>query len=174
MHKDGTKPNMLSILIPLYDARDRHVGFGTLAHDVAPSATIGAGTVHALQPAGPAAGNAAAQILVVDDDDQIRQIGVRQLSSLGHHRVIETSNGAAALDVLARTADIDLLFVDLNMPDMSGHDVATEAMRRRPGLKILFASGEGEPAGSSDAHFLMKPYRKKELTEKVLDVLGRH
>lgn len=114
----------------------------------------------------------AAQILVVDDDDQIRQIAVRQLSSLGY-RVIETSNGAAALDVLARTAGIDLLFVDLNMPGMSGHEVATEAMRRRPGLKILFASGEGEPAGSSDAHFLMKPYRKKELAEKVLDVLGR-
>jgi CheY-like chemotaxis protein len=115
----------------------------------------------------------AAQILVVDDDDQIRQIAVRQLTSLGY-RVVEASNGTTALDVLSHNADVDLLFVDLNMPGMGGHEVATEAARRRPGLKILFASGEGEPAGSSGAHFLMKPYRKKELAEKVLEVLGKH
>jgi CheY-like chemotaxis protein len=114
----------------------------------------------------------AAQILVVDDDEQIRQIAVRQISSLGY-RVIETSSGAAALDVLARTTDIDLLFVDLNMPGMDGHAVAAEATRLRPGLKILFASGEGEPAGSGGAPFLMKPYRKKELAEKIVEVLGR-
>jgi CheY-like chemotaxis protein len=114
-----------------------------------------------------------ARILVVDDDDQIRQIAVRQLSSLGHE-VVETSSGAAALDVLGRTADVDLLFVDLNMPGMGGREVAIEATRLRPGLKILFASGEGAPADSSGAHFLMKPYRKKELAEKILEVLGRH
>lgn len=112
-----------------------------------------------------------AQILVVDDDEQIRQIAVRQLSSLGY-RVVETSNGAAALDMLARSADFDLLFVDLNMPGMGGRAVAAEATRLRPGLKVLFASGEGEPAGSSGAHFLMKPYRKKQLAEKILEVLG--
>jgi PAS domain S-box-containing protein len=172
MCKDGTKPDVLSVVIPLYDARDRHVGFGTIAHDVAPQTTAQSGIVQTLQPVGPATGTAAARILVVDDDDQIRQIAARQLSSFGY-QVIETSNGAAALGVLARTADIDLLFVDLNMPDMGGHAVATEATRLRPTLKILFASGEGAPGGDSGAHFLMKPYRKNELAEKIVEVLGR-
>jgi CheY-like chemotaxis protein len=120
----------------------------------------------------PAPGKEAARILVVDDDDQIRQIALRQLASLGY-RVLEASNGADALAILAQDADIQLLFVDLNMPGMGGKTVAAEAGRLWPNLKILFASGEGEAADSSGAYFLMKPYRKKELAEKVMEVLGR-
>ncbi len=171
--KDGTKPDLLSILVPLYDARDRHVGYGNLARGVTPATAVDAGPAPALRAVGPAVCKAAAKVLVVDDDDQIRQIAVRQLTSLGY-QVVDTSNGIDALDVLASTADVGLLFVDLNMPGMNGHEVAAEAARLRPGLKILFASGEGEPADSSDAHFLMKPYRKKELAEKLLEVLGKH
>lgn len=115
---------------------------------------------------------AGARILVVDDDEQIRDIAARQLSSLGYE-VVKTSNGVDALAILARDAEIQLLFVDLNMPDMCGRTVATEASRLRPALKILFASGEGGP-DCDGAHFLMKPYRKKELAEKIVEVLGKH
>ena len=113
------------------------------------------------------------RILVVDDDEQIRDIAARQLTSLGY-KVVKTSNGVDALAILARDADIQLLFVDLNMPDMCGATVAAEASRLRPDLKILFASGEGGPPDGGGAHFLMKPYRKKQLAEKIVEVFGTH
>ena len=113
------------------------------------------------------------RILVVDDDDQIRDIAARQLASLGYE-VVKTSSGADALAMLERDAGIELLFVDLNMPDMCGATVAAEASRLRPDLKILFASGVGGPPDGGGAPFLMKPYRKKQLAEKIVEVLGRH
>jgi len=115
-----------------------------------------------------------AKILVVDDDDQIRRIAVRQLTSLGY-RVVEAANGPAALDLLGQTADVDLLFVDLSMPEMGGREVAQKARHLRPAIRIVFASGnfESEPAGdASVAQFLMKPYGKKDLAEKVQEALG--
>ena len=120
--------------------------------------------------AATAVGREAARILVVDDDDQIRQLVVRQIASLGY-RVLEASNGLDALDILARDADIDLLLIDVNMPDMGGEAVANEARHLRADLGILFASGQGEPADSDGEHFLMKPYRKKELAGKIREIL---
>lgn len=122
---------------------------------------------------GRAGASADARILVVDDDEQIRDIAARQLTSLGYD-VVKTSSGAEALAILARDTEIELLFVDLNMPDMCGATVAAEASRLRPELKVLFASGEGGPPDSGGAHFLMKPYRKKQLAEKIVEVLGGH
>ena len=74
--------------------------------------------------------------------------------------------------------DVDLLFVDVMMPNgMSGRDCAEQAKALRPGLKVLFASGYFEGAlvqrGDMDeaVQFLVKPYRKKDLAEKVQQVL---
>jgi CheY-like chemotaxis protein len=118
----------------------------------------------------PRTAHEAARVLVVDDDDQVRRIVVRQVASLGY-RVLEASNGLDALDILARDADFDLLLIDLNMPDMDGQAVAVEARHLRADLGILFTSGQGEAADSEGEHFLMKPYRKKELAEKIREVL---
>jgi|SRR6185437_4047003 len=116
-------------------------------------------------------GKVAAQILVVDDDDQIRRIAVRQLTSLGF-RVIDAASGVAALDVLDGAAEIDLLFVDVSMPGMDGHEVAEKARHLRPGLRVVFASGnfDGEPDDGA-TQFLLKPYRKADLAEKVRRIL---
>jgi CheY-like chemotaxis protein len=116
-------------------------------------------------------GSPAAKILVVDDDDQIRQIAVRQLTSLGYS-VIQAANGPAALDLLGHGSDVDLLFVDLSMPDMDGHQVAKKARDLKPGIKIVFASGNFADDGGGDAQFLLKPYRKKDLAEKIHETLG--
>jgi len=171
--KDGRPLKVRSVLIPLYDARERHVGFGNLTRDLEGSP--------ALAPATPrqdlAERRGAQQILVVDDDDNVRAVAVRQLTSLGY-RVIAASGGAEALDLLRAVPDIDLLFVDVMMPNgMSGRECADEARALRPGLKVLFASGYFEGAlvqrGDIDetAQFLVKPYRKKDLAEKVQQVL---
>ena len=171
--KDGRPLKVCSVLIPLYDARERHVGFGNLTRDLEGSP--------ALSPATPqqdlAVRRGAQQILVVDDDDNVRAVAVRQLTSLGY-RVIAAPGGAQALELLRAVPDIDLLFVDVIMPNgMSGRECAEQAQTLRPGLKVLFASGyfEGALVQRGDvekaAEFLVKPYRKKDLAEKVQQVL---
>jgi CheY-like chemotaxis protein len=171
--KDGRPLKVRSVLIPLYDARERHVGFGNLTRDLE-----GAPAPEAVMPQPDlAVRRGAQQILVVDDDDNVRAVAVRQLTSLGY-RVIAASGGAEALELLRAVPDIDLLFVDVMMPDgMSGRDCAEQAKSLRPDLKVLFASGyfEGALVQRGDieerADFLVKPYRKKDLAEKVQQVL---
>jgi PAS domain S-box-containing protein len=171
--KDGRTVKVQSVLIPLYDAREQHVGFGSLTRDLEASPAAEAAPLQR----DLAERRGAPQVLVVDDDDQVRAIAVRQLTSLGY-RVIAASGGAEALELLRAVPDIDLLFVDVMMPDgMSGRDCAEQALALRPGLKVLFASGYFEGAlvqrGDIDeaADFLVKPYRKKDLATKVQEIL---
>jgi PAS domain S-box-containing protein len=171
--KGGRPLKVRSVLMPLYDARERHVGFGNLTRDLeGPAAPVAATPEPDL-----AVRRGAHQILVVDDDDQVRAVAVRQLTSLGY-RVIAAADGAEALDLLRVVPDVDLLFVDVMMPDgMSGRECAEQAQTLRPDLKVLFASGyfEGALVQRGDieksVEFLVKPYRKKDLAEKVQRVL---
>jgi CheY-like chemotaxis protein len=112
-------------------------------------------------------------ILVVDDDDAVRGVAVRQLTSLGYP-VIAAANGAEALALLVGTPDVGLLFVDVSMPGgMGGVVVAERARRLRPQLKVLFASGNlGAGLADEAAQFIVKPYRKKDLAEKLQELLG--
>ncbi len=113
------------------------------------------------------------QILVVEDDDSIRDLVVRQIFQLGY-RVIEAADGAAGLEIIRERADIDLLFTDITMPGgMSGYDLAEAAERLRPDLRILFTSGYSEDsAGRGGQQFrkndlLKKPYRRQELSRRL-------
>lgn len=171
--KDGRALKVQNVLMPLYDARERHVGFGNLTRDLEALPPVEA----AAPPQDLAVRRGAQQILVVDDDDQVRAVAVRQLTSLGY-RVVAAPGGTEALELLRAVPDIDLLFVDVMMPDgMSGRECAAQARTMRPGLKVLFASGYFEGAlvqrGDIDeaTDFLVKPYRKKDLAAKVQEVL---
>jgi PAS domain S-box-containing protein len=116
------------------------------------------------------------RILVVEDNEQMRRVVLRQLSSLGYD-VIEAENAASALDILRRDK-VDLLFTDVVMPGgMSGPDLAHDAATLAPGLKVLFTSGF--PSGrddvdswlQGDAKLLGKPYRKDELARALRETL---
>ena len=82
----------------------------------------------------------AESVLVVEDDDELRAYTVETLSELGY-RVTQARNADAALEILERRDDIDLLFTDVVMPGINGRQLADEAVRRRPGLKVLFTTG---------------------------------
>jgi PAS domain S-box-containing protein len=173
-HKDGRRVTAQAVIFPLHDARENHRGYGALVHDFAGASR----TTPEDHVADLAARRHSDRILVVDDDDGVRQVAVRQLTSLGY-RVIDRSNGADALKTLAEMPDIALLFVDVVMPNgLGGKEVAQKAIAMRPDLKILFASGYFEGALAErgdvdrDVDFLVKPYRKKDLAEKVQQVLG--
>ena len=110
--------------------------------------------------------------------NSVRAVAVRQLTSLGY-RVIAAPGGAEALELLRAVPDIDLLFVDVMMPNgMSGRECAEAAKAVRPGLKVLYTSGYTDNAvvhhGRLDEGVLLltKPYRKPQLAEMVRQALG--
>ena len=81
------------------------------------------------------------KILVVDDDQLVRDMTLRRLTKLGY-RAIAAASGAEALEALASGADIDLLLTDIRMPGgLHGPALAKEARRLRPQIKVLFVSG---------------------------------
>jgi CheY-like chemotaxis protein len=115
-------------------------------------------------------------ILIVDDDDTVRPFAVGLIQRLGY-RALSARSGVEALEILRQDTDIDLLFTDLFMPGgMHGPQLATEARRLRPGLKVLFASGyldysvlkRGLDPGIGQ---ISKPYWPDELAAKLREVL---
>jgi PAS domain S-box-containing protein len=162
LRKDGTELQVHTMFMPLHDSSNQLVGFSSVMReagtDVAPIRTR-------------------KTILVVDDDQEVREAVSRQLTSLGYNAIV-AADGLEALDVLASDSDIDLLLTDVVMPGgMGGREVAEAGRRTRPGLKVLYTSGYFEGAllrnGSidADAQLLSKPYRKIKLAEKILEAL---
>jgi CheY-like chemotaxis protein len=85
-------------------------------------------------------------ILVVEDNDQVRQHVAAQLVGLGY-QVKEAASAAEALAILDSGWSIDLLFTDVVMPGgMNGKQLADAVRLRQPALKILFTSGYTEDA----------------------------
>jgi CheY-like chemotaxis protein len=108
-------------------------------------------------------------ILLIDDDNAVREVTRAMLHELGY-RVLEAGSGGAALDLLDREPQIDLIIVDFAMPGMNGADVARQALARRPGLPLLFVTGFADRralAGISEAHIISKPFVDEELARKV-------
>jgi signal transduction histidine kinase/CheY-like chemotaxis protein len=118
-------------------------------------------------------------ILVVEDDDMVRSYVEKELKALGY-RVIVTPNGPAALEMLRQSGKIDLLFTDVVMPGgMFGPQLAEQASRLRPELKVLFTTGYSEDPvklpdrPDHDTHVLSKPYRRHDLALMLRSVLNR-
>ncbi len=118
-------------------------------------------------------------VLLVEDQDDVRELAVEQFTFLGFS-VLSAARGAEAMTILSTyKGKIDLLFSDVVLgADMNGPELAEEAKRIRPGIKVLFASGYAEPSrrgGRSldpDAYLLNKPYRRGALIEALRNVLA--
>ena len=116
-------------------------------------------------------------ILVVDDNAELRGLVIRQLSGLGY-KVLAAENGPKALAILESGEPVDLLFSDIGLPDgMTGYVLAEKARQLRPKLKVLLTTGyakaqqQDDAESSGQAPILSKPYRKRELAEKIRAVL---
>jgi CheY-like chemotaxis protein len=117
-------------------------------------------------------------ILLVEDEESIRNLAVRILKRAGY-TVVESSNGEEALQLsAAHKGPLDLLITDVVMPRMSGPEVAEHLMTLRPGLKILYFSGYTDDMtlahGLSESHtaFLQKPFEIDNFLAKVREVLS--
>ena len=114
-----------------------------------------------------------ANILLCDDDDEVRHFLGEFLTSTGY-TVFEASRSNAALRILEGAAEIDLLIVDYAMPEMNGLETIRHAWQRRPGLKPLLISGhaDGLHAGISGVPVLRKPFAPAALAQRVAEILA--
>jgi CheY-like chemotaxis protein len=152
------------------------LGQGTTVQVFLPRATAGAATGPEQPVKGAEAGSGGRirTILLVDDDDPVREVSAGLLTELGY-RVIEAGSGGAALEILSQRPDIDLLLVDFAMPGMNGAAVAEQARSKRPDLPVLFVTGYADfsqlaPVGEDMV--IPKPFRGDELARKVQAALG--
>jgi signal transduction histidine kinase len=116
-------------------------------------------------------------ILLVEDHDDLRAYAASVLRELGY-TVLEAEFAKQALELLRGAEFVHLLFTDVVLPEgMDGRQLADEALRLRPGLKVLFTTGYSRNAivhnGRLDAgvQLLSKPFSFQSLAEKVRRVL---
>ncbi len=120
-----------------------------------------------------------AEIMVVDDEEQIRMM-IKQLLEREGHKVIAISNGAEAVRAYRRNP-VDLIITDLIMPDKEGIEIITELKREFPEVKIIAMSGGGR-VGPDNYLFLAeklgaqrtfsKPFDPQELLSAIEEILG--
>ncbi|WP_296595087.1 PAS domain S-box protein [Phenylobacterium sp.] len=115
------------------------------------------------------------RILLVEDNPEVADVAARMLEELGHE-VRVASSGLAALALLEREAQIDLIFSDIVMAgELDGLDMARQARERRPDLPVVLATGYSEAAARIGEEFpiLRKPYRLADLNRAIAAALGR-
>lgn len=117
-------------------------------------------------------------ILVADDEDDVREVVSAMLRSFGY-RVIEARDGVEAVDLFReRHREIALVLLDLMMPRMTGDRAFEEMKRICPWVRVLLASGYDENerireiVAEGFQGFLQKPFRRRELGQKVEEILG--
>ena len=150
----------VKIYLPRYLGADEHEDQGDAKREI-PGATGGE------------------TILVVEDDEALRAYTFEVLTDFGY-RVFGAPTAAAALQILDREEDIDLLFTDVVIAGgMNGRQLAEQAMKRRPDLKVLFTTGYTRNAivhhGRLDADVVLigKPYSPSDLGAKIRSLVDR-
>jgi CheY-like chemotaxis protein len=114
-------------------------------------------------------------VLIVDDDDDVRELAATIVESLGYS-VLSAANGNDALEALAQHPETDLLFTDIVMPGINGFELAERAIAARPALKVLYTTGYASKrqAGSTvPGKVLAKPYRHDALKAELRHLLPR-
>jgi signal transduction histidine kinase/CheY-like chemotaxis protein len=163
-------------------------GFATQSGgDVVVESTPGEGTtVTVLLPCSPAAAEPRraveeveipeqprAEILVVEDNEDVGQFAETLLTELGHSVTLATS-GEDALE-LTRSRDFDVVFSDVVMPGMGGLRLAEQLAHEKPDLPVILATGfsqEIAQSGSGGRPVILKPYRLATLSQALSDAMN--
>ena len=134
-----------------------------------------------LPPSGPVETDRAPStetILVVEDEQAVRDLTVKMLRKLGH-TVLAAADGVEAIEIAkSYSGSIALLLTDVVMPNMSGRQVADELVKLRPKLKVIYQSGYTDTTVvhhgvlEDGVEFLPKPFSREALAKKIRDVLG--
>jgi CheY-like chemotaxis protein len=117
-----------------------------------------------------------ATILVVEDEDILRQ-GISKMLQKEGLSVLEARDGSAALDVIrARNGSIDVLLLDITLPGASSREVYEEAKRLKPEMPVIVTSAKSEAVAAASLatgieRFLRKPFRLADLTKAIREAL---
>jgi two-component system cell cycle sensor histidine kinase/response regulator CckA len=121
----------------------------------------------------------AGRVLLVEDEDVVRNFAARALSRQGYE-VLEAGTGVEALEIMQREQRrVDLVVSDVIMPEMDGPTLLKELRKTKPDLKFIFVSGYPDDAfrrsldDGEDYAFLPKPFTLPQLAAKVKEQLGR-
>jgi two-component system, cell cycle sensor histidine kinase and response regulator CckA len=159
------------IFLPRHIADEVPVVAGAVTTAEAPTGTDAARHV-------PADDTGRGTVLLVEDEEGLRGLNARGLSSRGY-TVLEAGNGVEAIEVLeAQGGEVDIVVSDVVMPEMDGPTLLKELRRRNPDLRIIFVSGYAEeafaknlPEGQQFA-FLAKPFTLKQLVAAVKETMA--
>ncbi|UCE08611.1 MAG: response regulator, partial [bacterium] len=118
-------------------------------------------------------------ILFVDDEDMIIDVGQQMLKALGY-KVLIARNGKEALEVYKKNQDkIDMIILDMIMPDMSGGETYDRIKEINPNITVLLSSGYSIDSQAAEIlekgcnGFLQKPFDIKELSHRIKEILTR-
>jgi PAS domain S-box-containing protein len=116
-------------------------------------------------------------ILIAEDEELVRELAARVLAKAGY-AILQARNGQEALQILEEHGDrIDLAFLDVVMPGLSGRDVQNRIKSKLPRLRFLFTSGYSSAGIHTNfvldegTHFIQKPYYLESLLKKVREAL---
>jgi len=112
-----------------------------------------------------------ARILLVEDEMLVRELAREDLSDAGFD-VVDTTDGDRARAMLEEGRGVDVLFTDIRMPSqLDGWQLATEAKRLVPSLKVLYASGLDDDAQVGHGErMIAKPYRREALLACIAEI----
>ena len=152
------------------------VGIGSVFHILLPCAE-GARITRASSRPVPASDRGTETILVVEDEEAVRNIARRILED-GGFRVLTAANGGEALLITeAHPGEVDLVLTDVVMPHMSGRALVERLRQVNPALRVLYMSGYTDDGvvrrdvGDARTHFIGKPFNARDLRSKVRWVL---
>lgn len=118
-------------------------------------------------------------VLLVDDEDSVLDVGKEMLKEMGY-KVLSARSGKKAVEVYAKHKDqIDLVILDMIMPDMGGGEAYDRMKDDNPGIKVLLSSGYSIDGQASEIlergcdGFIQKPFSMKELSGKIREVLEK-
>ena len=115
-------------------------------------------------------------ILVVEDEDGVRELASEFLKSAGY-TVLAASDGQQALAIVKAGNRVDVVLTDVVMPKMRGPELAKQLAALQSGAKIIYMSGyleynSGSGEFREDGFFLQKPFTRNSLVQKVTEALG--
>lgn len=121
---------------------------------------------------GTPVGDASNTVLLVDDDNSVREVTAQMLANLGY-AVIQADSGRLALQLLEEGTRVDLLLADFAMPGMNGGELARAVLSRYPKLPVVFITGYAElgELGMGTSTIIQKPFREEQLAGKLSMVL---
>lgn len=117
------------------------------------------------------------RILIVEDEDGVRNVVVRALAMCGYE-IVEAEDGDEALEIIEDEEPFDLVLTDIMMPEMDGPTLITQAGDKLAGAKVIFMSGYAQAAMKDKlseiegAGYLQKPFTLKKVAAAVKEAMG--